>query len=422
MKRKYTLLNLWNAILGFTAINFFAANETQAQSTITYSEPGNSSYYEYQGNSWVHQYDIAYTYNSKGSLTQRIHTAPGTNQNLTKSVYTLDSLENPTSILNYNWQNNSWSPVGGTTYLRTYNTAGKVTELIEQRGNVNYRKDTFVYDLTGNLTQWTNQFWRNNSWQNNGRETYSNVNGIRTESIHEGCPPNGMAWVLLSKQIYAGWHKLNEQFTSMIRQTPDGNGNWINQTKTTVNPGPNGGYEEIIEKFNNGTWTNADRFNRVHDSQKNLTEISAETYRNNTWRLVWLDKQIFTYNSQFDILERMVQSQDSTSGGLHNNYKFTYSNFQYFTRLLGTSENQKMPLALNIFPNPASDKIQIQLVESKPQALTVSIKDVTGKTWQTTTFRASEAKQLNIEALPKGIYLLQLQTETGSTVKRIVKQ
>ena len=36
--------------------------------------------------------------------------------------------------------------------------------------------------------------------------------------------------------------------------------------------------------------------------------------------------------------------------------------------------------------------------------------------------RDDETAKLNVETLPSGVYLLQMQTENASTVKRIVKQ
>jgi hypothetical protein len=121
-----------------------------------------------------------------------------------------------------------------------------------------------------------------------------------------------------------------------------------------------------------------------------------------------------------DITQRIFQdSWSSATGTLTDRVKEVYSNFQTFN--IAGVKDLLPETAVNVYPNPAIDQIQIQITENKG-AFTATVADVTGKTWLTKTFQSGQENAVNIEALPKGVYLLQLQTENGTVVKRIVKQ
>ena len=425
MKSKSILTHFWKAVLGISFIHGLAS-AAQAQNTVTISRPTNTMYYEHDRTNCVHIHNTTSTYNANGWLLSSVNTDPVTNQNLTKTKYAINSLDKVDSITDYLWQNNAWKISNQSSFLRTYNAANKVTEFITQftvNGTLkNDRKINYVYNAAGKVIEETNWRWLNNTWENDSRTTLTYTNGILTERLVESYNKNSSTWIPAFKYTYAGWHATGGHHTSFVLQNYQAATGWKNMTRSTITIGQNGSYEEIQEGFQNGNWQYSTRTNYTYDSQGNTTDFLMEDYINGTWRMVWIDKQIFTYSPQNDMLEKIWQGQDSTYGPKRDQTKEVYSNFQYFTRTLGTPEIQKTALALKVYPNPATDKIQIELTETKPQALTATVSDITGKTWQTKTFKPSEVKQLNIETLPKGIYMLQLQTETGSTVKRIVKQ
>jgi hypothetical protein len=89
--------------------------------------------------------------------------------------------------------------------------------------------------------------------------------------------------------------------------------------------------------------------------------------------------------------------------------------------MLAVPEKLNRESEFSLFPNPAREMLHISFPENK-ERFTASITDVTGKTLLTKTFKGRSTHHLNLEALPQGIYFLQLQTEAGSTIKRIVKQ
>ncbi|HSI91010.1 MAG TPA: T9SS type A sorting domain-containing protein, partial [Adhaeribacter sp.] len=105
-----------------------------------------------------------------------------------------------------------------------------------------------------------------------------------------------------------------------------------------------------------------------------------------------------------------------------DHHKVVYSNFHYFTRFMGTSKTPEATLAVNDFPNPTTGNIQVGFTGESSKPLTATISDITGKALLTRTFSNTEARSMNLETLPKGVYLLRLESEHGTAVKRIVKQ
>ena len=75
----------------------------------------------------------------------------------------------------------------------------------------------------------------------------------------------------------------------------------------------------------------------------------------------------------------------------------------------------------NIFPNPATDIVNITNTDNI-DVEQIDLYDLSGKKIKEERFNADDNIQLNIENLQSGIYLLQLQTNLGSAVKKLIKK
>ncbi len=85
------------------------------------------------------------------------------------------------------------------------------------------------------------------------------------------------------------------------------------------------------------------------------------------------------------------------------------------------STNTFLSEKFNLFPNPASNVVNISNSENRI-VNKVDIYDVTGKLINTQKFSNESEIQLNVEALNSGTYLLHLQTNEGIAVKKLVKK
>ncbi len=92
---------------------------------------------------------------------------------------------------------------------------------------------------------------------------------------------------------------------------------------------------------------------------------------------------------------------------------------------VGINEN-KLDLGLNLFPNPATDNVQVNFELAAETTVTISVYDVTGKLVNTIS-KGNQAQGrhfafINTSELAKGFYTVSVQTATGlSTAKLIVK-
>ena len=78
------------------------------------------------------------------------------------------------------------------------------------------------------------------------------------------------------------------------------------------------------------------------------------------------------------------------------------------------------PLHATFYPNPASDVVLIE--NQKDSTTEFSIYDLTGRIIQNGTLQPGEVKQLNVSALPKGVYILNFNNKGfAHTEKLIVK-
>ncbi len=78
-------------------------------------------------------------------------------------------------------------------------------------------------------------------------------------------------------------------------------------------------------------------------------------------------------------------------------------------------------LSLNITPNPAIDKIKIDITNSNSFADIFEIVDIQGRSLVSQT-NLSLDEQIDVSHLPNGIYFLKIGTKDGSSVKKFVKQ
>jgi len=88
-----------------------------------------------------------------------------------------------------------------------------------------------------------------------------------------------------------------------------------------------------------------------------------------------------------------------------------------------TIQNDGANLAnkLNIYPNPATDHITLDLPKNAGETCEVRISTVNGKLMRSLTLDAS-APQVDVQSLPAGTYILQVQSANTKTVQRLVKQ
>ena len=83
--------------------------------------------------------------------------------------------------------------------------------------------------------------------------------------------------------------------------------------------------------------------------------------------------------------------------------------------------NEWLSSKFNVYPNPATNVVNITNVENM-MVNQVTIYDIAGKQLSTQTYNNETEIQLNVEHLASGTYMLHLQTNEGTAVKKLLKK
>ena len=80
--------------------------------------------------------------------------------------------------------------------------------------------------------------------------------------------------------------------------------------------------------------------------------------------------------------------------------------------------------AFKLYPNPARNYVMVAADFMKSTAATVSLVNLLGQTISKITLPANNQihYQMPLKELPKGVYLVQVETETGRQTQRLVIQ
>lgn len=90
-----------------------------------------------------------------------------------------------------------------------------------------------------------------------------------------------------------------------------------------------------------------------------------------------------------------------------------------------TSVKENMVTGFIIYPNPAAKVLNISTEGYAGQNMRYTLLDISGKAIITGRFippAQNYVETISTEALPQGVYLLQIESETGSHVTKIVRQ
>lgn len=87
----------------------------------------------------------------------------------------------------------------------------------------------------------------------------------------------------------------------------------------------------------------------------------------------------------------------------------------------GLIENNNASIQVNIFPNPASELLVIQMMELNREDTPVELYDLNGKRISSTTlFQGSTIAYFDTRTMYSGTYLIKLVNSTGATTKKVI--
>jgi PKD repeat protein len=86
---------------------------------------------------------------------------------------------------------------------------------------------------------------------------------------------------------------------------------------------------------------------------------------------------------------------------------------------VGIKENKATGIKIILFPNPATNELNVTMEKGINEDYTIFITDVLGREQQIQTASiSSQACKLNISSLPSGLYVIHLKTKSGNTLAK----
>ncbi len=396
-------------------------------------------------NTWDNWYKYTYTINAFGKVSTQLREnwSAGNWVNSTRYTYNFDVDSNNTEILYDVWSGNNWNPTGKIEYTgynnygkyqneyvsyysggswiyqtrKTYaylnnqtlkseedrytwdillnnwvkserlfytyfqNEIGSTTRFLPDTANVWQPKEKFIYTYNPSpiyILEYLAQKYDSvaNAWYNNSRVTYSYINNLLDKTQNEVYANNSWNPTARAQHIYNGNNEKTEYFTELFNI-----GNWVKNIRSTY------------------LYSNA----KVSEENKFIAAGNA-----------WEQNKRLSYN--YDGNQNMIY--DKTENVVSGNFIPVSQNFYYYTSYpLQYSDRIGVFSNLKLYPNPATEKIHLELDAKQSTHVQINVLDIYGKIQVLITqpvFANRNFIQIPCSSLGNGFYFIQMvDTHTG---------
>ncbi|MCC2547886.1 T9SS type A sorting domain-containing protein [Hymenobacter sp. BT175] len=343
------------------------------------------------------------TYNAQGAVTERLDQRwNGTAYvNEIREVHTFDAQSRALISLYQTWQNNTWFTSNGSRSAYTTNPAGIVVG------------ETFEnWDAMAG------------TWQPSGRLTYLlNASNQWTDVVQEGWT-NG-AYVNIARIRNISWHNWAELQPAYFEQQEwdDFANAWFDAQRFTFTYQSNGSTVYIGEAFvAPGVWVNDMRYTDTYDNFGNILLEQGEEWDNAAWNIVYGYQYLLSYTATNQVRRKVVQQFNDRAGAYVNSLVTAYSGFI----TLETRRATELEAAASLYPNPTQATATLLVAGLRDQGTVPGqVLNAMGQVVQPLSLRPQQGtirQELDLSALPAGLYTVRLHTTAGTVVKRVVRQ
>ena len=372
--------------------------------------PKENTYYTLVGNSWVNDKKYQYTYDTSQNLVRRFRQDWDAVQDSWTDKYDYENTYNAknqrTSSTRRDWTVNGW--VNGVKYTYFYDAKGNLIERLKFRYNTttgsfeNDIKYDYTYDA-GNL-RLTNTVYDWNaataSYVPDSRYTYEYSNGVvmkRTYFVY-----NAGAWLEDARTLYSEGNIETDQDLVGV--------SWNNavqrQSFVTANNALAVSWGKVQIQY--GDDQNYLRWETLQESNVDHFEIEMIIGNEEPVNIGTVNPgngrggNAYVFPIPLDIKEALIRVVE-----VDENRERSFSSWTHYAPM------QK----LSLFPNPATDEINIF---PNPGAGTFLLRDLTGAVITTQT---SSGGRVDVRNLPSGTYFISLvQTENTQSIPFIIQR
>lgn len=167
---------------------------------------------------------------------------------------------------------------------------------------------------------------------------------------------------------------------------------------------------EVIMSYGDSTGISpVASYNHGYNSMGKLQWMTYSSYENNRW--LKEDSVYITYNGNKADTSYGYMSSNGTDWNSYPNFRFVFDENR-----VGINNSELSLLDFSVYPNPANDQVNIRVNDNKPVKQVV-ITDLLGK--EVAVYTDANAP-INTSGLTPGIYLVRVETNDASGVKKLV--
>ncbi|TGE15531.1 T9SS type A sorting domain-containing protein [Hymenobacter elongatus] len=341
-------------------------------------------------------------YNGQGRITQRVQQSwnGSAYENSYRDLYTYDAQGQRIQTIYSYWSSNAWVLGGGYRSVNTYNSAGVLTseteESLDPTTSIWEPEYRVLYTVNSN-NQWSEivfQEWENGAYVNEGRE-------------------RNIVWHDWAKRLPT---------SSESQEWDAATTSWDNAYRYSTTYQPNGSNVTITQRvLSANILVNDDRHTYTNDNFGNEVLHLGENWVNNAWVTDHAYRQLISYTATNEVRRSVEQEYNTTTTRYDNSYLTTFGNFVTLAARRATG----LEAATSLYPNPTLTTTTVTVSGLREQgAVQAEVVNTLGQVVETLTLRAQQgtiSQQVNLAALPSGVYTLRLHTAEGTIAKRVVK-
>jgi hypothetical protein len=365
--------------------------------------------YVWDGMSWAYLNNGTYKYNADGNQTEMLLADTTRPMNHFKSINYYDTYKNSTGFIYQLWDSvgKKWDTVQGQRLLYQYDGSHYITQKVTQEWNNgwgNKSKEDYILNANGKYKVLTVYNWVGNNWQAYYMDTLCTWQGDQLASFTEKIPIPG-GWrndVRYSSVFPSGKNFIALYFTF------NGTG-WDSLYRFTRNYNTYGGYNHITEQYNINVWQNVQRGLYFIDSLGNYYGYELDEWDpvGKSWWQYEGTLINHTYNKSEVMLSETLSQYNKYTHAMEYKEKHVFTEFKIppTVSIIDTKNSQK----LKIYPNPASDKIFIELINPAKSVTNISLFDLNGRIILNRMINKNENPvKIDLGGLSKGMYLIEV--------------
>jgi hypothetical protein len=435
--------------------------------TLYGNRPDSLTRYRWVAGAWEQHYGENVVYNGQGQITTATYT------DLTGDMFverlretkTYDASNRFVSSTIAIWRENAWQDSLRSTF--GFNAEGQVAEqerLLWRAGNWQ-RESSTLYEYVNNnrdlLAQYTIRNWVDGAYVNyyRGIYTYEEDNtsvSTMLEQEWDDDAGEGGEWMDVSSTTYAfndegewtsavtslpgddgefaetiriidvAWHNYADRLFSEWTVQSLTDGEWVTTEAGNITYSANDGTVTTRETYTNGTLSETTRETVSFNNIGLYTGTLTEREQNEGWVTIADTVNTFVFDTgegdpteASRITSRTTQIFNPTTNQLENAQRV-----ELFYITTSTEKALAVNTALDVYPNPSSDVAAVRFSLTNPASVSLQLYDVTGRMVREIAQRdmhtGDHQVMINTSALKQGVYLLRLNSNDQTQVKRIV--